>query len=83
MTNFPTKEDRSFWKDLCDKNGLLFLDMTDIMLVTRLTYTPYSDVFSVGGHFSTDGHSLLARMLAHELIKQQFIPFNKQESTSQ
>ncbi len=79
MTYFPTKIDRRFWRDLCATTGMSFLDMTDIQLVTRLTYSPYSDVFSKGGHFSTDGHAFFGRLLAHELIRQNLIPFKKKD----
>jgi hypothetical protein len=74
LTGFPYKSERNFWKEICVKDEVGFLDLTDDFLVTRLTYYPFSDMEG-NDHFSKDGHTLFAHLLAYELVKNNMIPF--------
>jgi hypothetical protein len=76
LTGFPYKSERKFWKEICAKDEVGFLDLTDDFLVTRLTYYPFSDMEG-NDHFSKDGHTLLAHLLAYELVKNKMIPFTQ------
>lgn len=75
----PSKPERIFWKDIASKNNVAFLDMTDDFTATRYTYFPLSDTGDED-HFTTDGHALMAQLLAYELIKNKIIPFKKSDS---
>ncbi|HTA76463.1 MAG TPA: hypothetical protein VK791_04840, partial [bacterium] len=74
LTGFPYKSERSFWKEICEQDETGFLDLTDDFLVTRLTYYPFSDMEG-NDHFSKDGHTLFAHLLAYELVKNNMLPF--------
>jgi hypothetical protein len=43
LENFPYKSIRNFWKEVCLKDQIYYLDLTDDFLVTRLTYFPFSE----------------------------------------
>ena len=75
----PSKSERVFWREIAVKNGASYLDMTDDFTATRYTYFPLSDMGSED-HFTTGGHTLMAQLLAYELIKSKIIPFKKSDS---
>jgi hypothetical protein len=76
---FPYKSHRAFWKEVCAKEKLAFIDMTDDFRAFRYTYFPISDMLG-NDHFSKDGHTFMAQLLAHELIRGKIIPFKTADS---
>jgi hypothetical protein len=74
FSTFPSRTTRSLWKDIASKNGLAFLDLTNDFIAARYTYFPFSDMIGTD-HFSVNGHSFFAQILAYELIKNKIIPF--------
>ncbi len=71
----PVAEDPQIWADLAKKFHIPFLDDNDEMTALRLSYFPMSEI---GGndHMNSDGHAFLARILAHDLIKNGLIPWS-------
>ncbi len=72
--NFPSASVRTFWKEVAFKDDISYLDMTDDFQAFRYTYYPFSGLEGQD-HFSKDGHTLFAQLLAYELINQKIIPF--------
>ncbi|HTC20809.1 MAG TPA: hypothetical protein VK859_08175 [bacterium] len=70
----PNGEDPRIWADAAKKFQVPFLDNNDQMTALVLSYFPISEI---GGsnHMNPDGHALLARILAHDLIKSGLIPW--------
>jgi hypothetical protein len=71
---FPMKAQKIFWNDLRDYTGAPLLDLTDDFTALRPSWFPLSD-HQEYDHFSADGYSVEALVLAHELIKQNLIPW--------
>jgi hypothetical protein len=71
---FPMKAQHIFWKDLRDYTGAPLLDLTDDFTALRPSWFPLSD-HQEYDHFSADGYSVEALVLAHELIRQNLIPW--------
>jgi hypothetical protein len=66
---------RDFWKDVCEQKGLGFLDLTDPFNALKMSFYPVSeDIWAF--HLLHDGHTLVAGVLADELIRQKLIPLN-------
>ncbi len=63
------EKDKSFWVDLCQKEGFTFLDSSDDFSVIGMSYQPLGI-----DHFHEDGMALWARILAHELSQNNLIP---------
>ncbi len=68
---FTNELQRSFWRDLCQEEGVAFVDLCDDFAVLGMTYHPYSvDV----GHFTPNGMNLFNRILLFELNRNKIIP---------
>jgi hypothetical protein len=68
-----SKSRRFFWRDLCDKKRIPFLDLCDDFTALGYTYYPYSQ--GEGGHFTNDGMFFFSTLLTHELLRNSTIPF--------
>ncbi len=73
IDTLDTKPLRTLWKEICVKNDMPFLDLTDDFTVLRPTYSPYNEIGDV--HFTANGLGLFSTIFVHELIKSKLIPF--------
>jgi hypothetical protein len=71
----PNAEDPRIWADVARKFHIPLLDNNDEVTALRLSYFPLSEI---GGndHLNPDGHLFMARLLAHDLIKNGLIPWS-------
>jgi hypothetical protein len=63
----PYEIERGFWKELCDREGVAWMDLTDSFLTVQETYFPVSDSY----HLTADGHELMALLLAERLRQEK------------
>jgi hypothetical protein len=68
----PEEVERGFWKDLCDHEGVEWMDLTDPYLAVQETYFPVTDGF----HLSANGHELMAYLLAERLKQEGRLRFS-------
>ncbi len=78
-SEYPNEPYRLFWKDVCARSGLSFMDLTDQMSVLKASSYPTAEHGGIY-HFNHNGHTLLGTIFAHELIHQKLIPFESQTS---
>ncbi|HTA75828.1 MAG TPA: hypothetical protein VK791_01580 [bacterium] len=71
-TFFTWEPERLFWKDLCQQEGIAFLDLSDDYAAIGMTYHPYNVL--ADGHWTGNGMELFTRLLARELAKNKLIP---------
>ncbi len=71
---FPVEAQKPFWNDLRDYTGIPLLNLSDDFVALRSPWFPISD-HTEYDHFSSDGYFVEALVLAHELIKQNLIPW--------
>jgi hypothetical protein len=69
---FTDQKKKSFWRDICRNEGVTFLDLCDDFSVVGMSYHPFAIT-----HFTEGGMDLWARILAHELSRNNLIPTNK------
>jgi hypothetical protein len=70
----PNLEDPQIWVDAVQRYHIPFLDLNGEMTALGLSYFPLSEVGQTN-HLNPDGHLLLGRLLAHQLIREKIIPF--------
>lgn len=72
----PNLEDPGIWTDVAKRYQIPFLDTNDTLTALRLSVYPLSEV---GGndHLNPDGHFFFGFLLAHELIKNGWLPWDK------
>lgn len=75
-TRYPSRGQRLFWKDLCRKKDIPFLDLCDDFTALRLSYFPFSEGRE-NDHFDINGHDLFSTIFTQELIRRQIVPFKK------
>jgi hypothetical protein len=73
---YPSRGQRLFWKDLCRKKAIPFLDLCDDFTALRLSYFPFSEGREMD-HYDINGHDIFSTIFTHELIRQQLVPFGK------
>jgi hypothetical protein len=73
----PTEIYRDFWMEAGKDAGIPFLDLTDDIVSTRLSYFPISE-FGSYRHFNHNGHTYFANLVAQKLIKENLIPMKPQ-----
>ncbi len=73
---YPSQGQRLFWKDLCRKKNIPFLDLCDDFTTLRLSYFPFSEGRD-NDHYDINGHDLFSTIFTHELIRLQIVPFEK------
>jgi hypothetical protein len=73
ITENSLKVKRFFWRDLCLRVGVPFMDICDEFKTLGFTYAPYS----AGGaqHFTVNGTILFSSILVHKLLENKKIPF--------
>ena len=71
--------EREFWKELCDSQGIAWLDLLDPLTAVLDTWQPVTEQPG-SAHWTPRGHMLLAFVLAHELIGRGVIPFRPQKA---
>jgi hypothetical protein len=69
----PSKARRAFLKDLSQKAGMDFMDLSDDFMAVGLTYLPYSLGF--GEHFTDHGMDFMNTVLLRELLRTGKIPY--------
>ena len=75
-SRFPVLEQKPFWDDLKKMLKLPMLDLTDDFTVLRPSFFPLAESLSFE-HYYIESTNVLGQVLAHELIHQKYIPFNK------
>lgn len=73
---YPSQGQRLFWKDLCRKKDIPFLDLCDDFTALRLSYFPFSEGRE-NDHYDINGHDLFSIIFTHALIRGQIVPFKK------
>jgi hypothetical protein len=68
----PLKEWRSFWREVCEKSGIPFLDLSDDFTAVGYSFYPYQAWES--GHFTVNGMYLFSTLMTHELLRNGMIP---------
>jgi hypothetical protein len=69
----PEEIERGFWKELCDREGVAWMDLTDSFLAVQETYLPVSDSY----HLTANGHQLMAFLLAERLRQEKRVSFGQ------
>ena len=68
---FHTEEDVTLFKEACESNSIVFIDMTDTFAATyQADYTLAHGFANTGvgiGHLNRDGHRMIAEVLAAEI----------------
>lgn len=66
-------DEAPFWKDLTEKVGAEYLDLSAPFVTLRESWYPMSQA---GGtdHFTPDGHAFMAFLLTHELLRNGLVP---------
>ena len=70
----PCTNDEQLRKDITAKFGVPFLDLTAEMTALRVTYNPLSETGSAW-HFDPAGMEFFARLFAHHLIRDGWVPW--------
>jgi len=73
MGEMPNGPYRDFWKEVCAKKGIPFMDLTDSSNALKFTYYD-TEQFHYAYHYNHKGQLLNAILLASELIHQKLIP---------
>ena len=76
----PFSDYPPFWRDVAQMYDIPFLNLYDEMTALRLSYYPISDLHMPEDHFVSEGHLFLSRLLAHDLIRDGYIPWSKPAS---
>ncbi len=71
--------ERGFWKELCDSQGIAWLDLLDPLTAVLDSWQPVTEQPG-SAHWTSRGHMLLAFVLAHELIGRGVVPFRPQKA---
>lgn len=71
--DLPNGPYRDFWKDVCAKEKIRFMDLTDPSNALKTTYFDTSQT-QYSYHYNHKGQLLNAVILAHELIRKKLIP---------
>jgi hypothetical protein len=66
----------SFWKELCERAGVSWLDLIEPVTLLKETWFPISNQEGFG-HFTPSGQALIAFVLAHELLHQDVIRWSR------
>ena len=66
----------SYWKELCEKNQISYIDLYSAFNVLKSSFYPTNDSFDYY-HDNVYGHALLAYLLSYYLPEQKLIPFDK------
>jgi len=69
----PFKEEKPFWLDVDTEVGAPILDLSDLVTALRVSFYPLSELKD-NDHYNTRGHELIAYLIAHELIRHQWVP---------
>jgi sugar lactone lactonase YvrE len=65
----------SFWRDLCSRNGINLLDLTDPLNGLKTSYYPTSES-CCHNHFTAYGNLLIATLLSYYLPQEKWIPWD-------
>lgn len=65
--------ERGFWKELCAKLAIPWLDLLDPLIAVSDSWYPMSETPGAL-HFDRNGHAVFAFVLAHELIRKGVVP---------
>jgi hypothetical protein len=68
--------EEGFWRDLCKREKVGWVDLVGPLTVLKETWFPLQETEN-SDHFTTRGHSLVAFVLAHELIHNGVIPWRR------
>jgi len=63
----PEEIERGFWRELCDREAVAWMDLTDSFLAVQETYFPVSDSY----HLTANGHQLMAFLMAERLRQEK------------
>jgi hypothetical protein len=69
----PGVQESPFWKDVASASGAEYLDLTDLFVALSESWAPLSEG-SGNDHFTPGGHSFFAFLLAHELLRNGWVP---------
>jgi hypothetical protein len=72
----PFKEERPFWLDVDAQIGAPVLDLSDLVTALRVSFYPLSELRD-NDHYNTRGHELIAFLIARELIRNKWVPFQE------
>jgi hypothetical protein len=72
--NAKEEDHELFWKKICDKYNITFVDLTDPYNALKRSFFPSNDA-CCHSHYSAYGNGLIALILSHRLIDQKWIPF--------
>jgi hypothetical protein len=72
----PNPEDPKIWDDVCARYGVNHLDTNDEMTALRLTFYPLTQNTD-NDHFNPEGNMFFGALLAHDLIRDGYIPWNR------
>jgi hypothetical protein len=70
----PNLEDPSIWADAAKKFHVPILDVNDEMTAVRLSFFPLNELGN-NDHLNPSGHTFMASILAHGLIRDKLIPW--------
>jgi hypothetical protein len=64
----------AWFEELSRETNVPALDLSDHLTAFRISFSPLAE-YSGGHHLCKEGHSLISRLLAYELISRKIIPF--------
>jgi len=64
---------KNYWKDVCGRNNLNFLDLSPSFYTLEESFYPTHDSFA-DSHYNLYGNELIAYLLSHYLPEQKWIP---------
>lgn len=73
----PFSDYSEFWKGVSQLYDIPFLNLYDEMTALRISYYPISDQHIPEDHFVSEGHLFFGQLLAHDLIRDGFVPWSK------
>ena len=68
------REQRDFYRELCEKRDVELLDLVPAFDVFREAFYPLSEL-SGNDHFHAAGHGVFGYLVAHELVYRHIVPF--------
>ena len=65
---------RDFFKEVSDRNGFPWMELTDEISALRVSYFPMGEQTGMA-HFSAEGHTLMAYLIARKLMAGKYLPY--------
>jgi hypothetical protein len=75
----PIEVYRNFYKDICNRSGIDFEDLTDSWTALKVSTYPTSEP-GANLHFDHNGHTIFAYLMTYYLIHHHLIPFVGQQN---